>query len=197
MDHFTITRQGKDIPYEERIAAIQDLGIATHEIRVKAPRFGVNETIECSNEDQAYFIAHNLVDAARELHDEEMDRYGCFEPLTFDEFLSEGGWKIEVYELFPRELTALGLEGNNISRKKRFMFGHRMGASKMANPKSKVFLSISGRDCDNARWSITREFPDLFSAHAYVEEEGRHAEGPWGWSCISRDDYEMSQGCNY
>lgn len=191
----TQTETKSEMTYEEAIEKLKGFGFHTHEVRISSTRYG-NRTLKCFSEDDARSLAHLLVQAARELHGEVWieNRYGedsLEELLTWEEFHETDNWKVEVWHVTPR--AQWNPEAVNMNAAE-FVFGHRRGAYLMARPDSKVFVYTGGRDCDGYRWGSVSEFKTLLEAHEHVEESYRWADGPMGWSVITRDDFEHFNG---
>lgn len=186
--------------YEEKLQGLAALGVATHEVCWSSDRYHTREVVHFYSEENARKFALILVEAARASHDEETlhgsdsgwcaaDRgNGMLEVCTRQEMEEQRGWMIQVSCLFAQS----PYNENEFSNKRRkFVFGHRYGANRLASPESKVFVCIGGRDCDGYRYSSVHEFTSLRDAAEYVEESAQWADGAEGHSVISQDEYEM------
>lgn len=186
--------------YEERLANLAANGFPTHEVHIKSDRFGVNERFKFLTLEDAQEFVRACLPAARETHEEEwvdgkyVDSYrGLSQTFSYDAVFRDydspvfgKGWWIAVYCLFPRsrrhpEHVDLGLE---------FVYGHRYGAHRMANPSSKVFIYYGGRDCDGFKWNDVAQYQDLHEAAKACDSKYEWADGPMGWSVITMDEYE-------
>jgi hypothetical protein len=186
--------------YEEKLAKLVSLGIATHEVHVKSDRFKVNEKFKFFNLEDAQEFVRACLPAARETHEESWTKGRYVDSYTgldktyshydvFQNYDSEvfgKGWKIEVYCRYPRSRR----HPENIEIGMEFVYGHRFGAHRMAHPSSKVFIHFGGRDCDGYRWNDVCEYRDLHEAAKACDERYESADGPMGWSVITLDDYE-------
>lgn len=197
----TTTDSGENWTYEERLEKLASIGLHTHEIHVRSWRYKVNEVIKCYSEDDARKLALMLVDAGRETHDEHVleakyiDDYVGVETrcAAEDVLYPDGehygkGWQVTVWCKFPRAKY----DENSIAHGNRheFVFGHRFGANQMANPRSKVFLWIGGRDCDGYRYGSVYEFDEIWDAAKWVEESQSWADGVEGYSVIDQEYFE-------
>jgi len=194
----SIQTQEQELTYEERLRELGKI-VATHEVRVISDRFGVTATLKYHSEEEAREVALWLIDGARWVHEEleckgryEGDYSGVSKLCTNEELFHDWnsplygkGWKIEVWCRFPKHPF-----GEMPLSVPEFVFGHRFGANRVANPDSKVFVLYSGEDCDHSRWAKVREYKSLREAAEDCEREQENADGPMGYSVISEDEFE-------
>ena len=185
-----------EMTYEEAVEKLKGIGLHSHEIRIYSSRWG-SQTIEMYNLDDARTLALALVEAARELHGERWISHRPYghdtldEVLTNEEMWDRHYWMVSVWDVLPR---AKWHEDAVDPSRTEFIFGHRCGAYRMANPESKVFLSTGGRDCDGYRWAQVHEYRTLLEAHEDLESSYEWADGPMGWSVITQDQFETFDG---
>jgi len=190
------------LSYEDRIKMLASINIATHEVHVKSDRFKVNQVFKFFNMDDAREFALEMVAAGRITHDEvvEKSRYvdgynGVQDLYSEDEVFRDyespvfgWGWSVVVTSLFCPSRR----DPNVPESCRKFVFGHRFGANRMADPESKVFVSYGGRDCDGYRWSSVYEYRDLHEAAKGCADQYESADGPMGWSVISKTEFETA-----
>jgi hypothetical protein len=195
------TTEEENWTYEERLAKLAAMGFHTHEIHVRSWRYNVDEVIKCNSEADARELALMLVEAGRETHDEHIltakyidDYVGVEECYSHEDVCHPDGeqygkgWHVIVSCKYPRAQY----DENAIAHGNRheFVFGHRFGANRMANPRSKVFLWIGGRDCDGYRYGSVYEFDEIWDASKWVLESQSWADGLEGYSVIDREYFE-------
>jgi len=190
--------------YEDRIKMLASINIASYEVHAKSDRFKVNQTFKFFSLDDAREFALLLVDAGRETHEETVEKsryvdgYNGVRDLyseddvfrNYDSPVFGKGWSVVVTSLFRPSRRDPNVPENC----REFVFGHRFGANRMADPASKVFVSYGGRDCDGYRWSTVYEYPDLHRAAKGCDDQYESADGPMGWSIISKTDFETFGG---
>ena len=180
-----------EMTYEERLAELGKI-LDTHEVHVYSDRFKVNQTLLFRSEWDAREFANLLIEAGRVTHDELDDE--CLECYSEDDVFRNyespvfgRGWRVMVFCRFPRQKNS-EVPGRFLE----FLYGHRFGAHRMAEPSSKVFVSYGGRDCDGYDWHLTAEYRSLSEAAEDCGSRYESADGPMGWSVITRDQFEQS-----
>lgn len=176
--------------FEKRVEELGALGIPTHEVRVQSYLYGVDQMILFTSEEEARTFAHVMVEAGRAAYGEQttqgkyIDDYeGVADTCTEEEAVVRG-WRVMVFAHYTE-----GRNGILISSP-TFLFGHRFGANRVADPTSKVFLRIYGRDCDGYGIHKVQEYRDLHAAAEGMDEEYKWADGVLSWSVITKDEFE-------
>lgn len=144
------------------------LGLPTHTIHWSIQRRGYSELkISASNEDAKEFARH-CRDAMIALFGtglDEMSEVDLNEPPE---------WTVSLSEIYSRD----------------FVLGFQHGRQRVANPTSKVFIYLFGRDCDGYSWSRVCEYSSMEEAFKEVEADLASADGPTNYKSISQTDYE-------
>jgi hypothetical protein len=174
------------------------IGIFRFEISIASKWKGVHHytKLYTNFRTDALSLFRKLVSTARELYNEELqtDRYRRGEFLgetvaNEDLYDLPNTWEIRVFDSMPCvEKPDGGISFR--SEKKEEIAGCRLGAYRLAKSNSKVFVSHGGRDCDRVRYHTLSEFSSLREAADAMDESAKYAEGPWGYSVISRDEFE-------
>lgn len=183
----------EEATYEDRLAEIAKIR-PLYEVWVSSWRFGVRGRFEARTLQEVQEFVRLAVDAARVVHGETVvrpryrDEYEGVENLVDendDEFL-EQGWRITVNSLYSPSRRDPSIP----ERVPSFLFGHRYGANRVANPDSKVFVSYGGTDCDGGEWGRVSEYLDLHDAAKGCHEQYEWADGPMSWSVITKFQFE-------
>lgn len=192
--------ESEKLSYEDCLRELASLKIPTHEVHAKSDRFGVNQVFDFYSLEDAREFALLLVAAGRETHDEIIersryidgyngvrDRYSAYDVFNNYESPVFGmGWLVTVTSLWKPSQR----DENVPEHCREFVFGHRFGANRMADPASKVFIAYGGTDCDGYRWSSVYEYRDLHEAAKGCDSQYEAADGPMGWSVISQTEFE-------
>lgn len=151
------------------IEELARLGLPTHIIVWHTPRRYSGLSISASNEDAKEFARH-CRDAMIALFGTGLDEIGDSE-VDLNE---PPEWSISLSEIYSRD----------------FVLGFQHGRQRVANPNSKVFIYLFGRDCDGYPWSRVCEFSSMEEAFKEVEADLASADGPTNYKSISQTDYE-------
>lgn len=179
--------------YESRLSALSKI-LPIFEVFVRSYRYGINHRFEARSIEEVREFVSAAVEAARKTHDEEIvvprycDEYEGVKNLVSDEdeeFQSRG-WSLSVYSLFAPSRRDPEVPESN----RQFVYGHRYGANRVANPSSKVFVYYGGRDCDGLSWSSVSEFADLHEAAQGTDSRFESADGPMWWRVASKEEFE-------
>jgi hypothetical protein len=188
------------LSYEQRLAMLASIRIHTHEVHAKSDHFKVNQVFKFNSLEDAREFALLLVAAARITHDETVlkakyvDGYNGVENTYSEDDVFRNyespvfgkGWHVIVTACFRPSRRDESVP----EPCREFVFGHRFGANRMADPHSKVFVSYGGKDCDGYNWSTVYEYRDLHEAAKGCQDQYESADGYVGWSVISRDEFE-------
>ena len=174
----------KNMTYEESLQALVALGVSP--FRVSGTLWGRQiESVLFNTREEACTYLNKEIDKIREEFEEEVENGILVDTCSPEE--GDKKWTLSVWCDFPSEP---GMDRLAHTRKPEFIRGCRFGAERLANPNSKVFVWIGGRDCDNANYGGVYEFNELWDASDYVTESGQSSDGREGYSVITRHDFE-------
>jgi hypothetical protein len=173
------------LTYSERLAQFREEAprVLMYKVTIHSPRFGTRELRFRTEEDAVETVREHIVPYLRA-------RYG--DDHRDDSYWHS--WEVTLWCIFPAihddSDYAESWESWPTHNGNAFVWGWASGQARMAHPLAKVFISMGGRDCDHARWHTVSQAPTFAEAEKVVQSMYASADGPCGWSSISRDDYE-------
>lgn len=78
-----------------------------------------------------------------------------------------------------------------------FVAGWESGKQRVAHPDHRIFICVSGTDCDGMRWKQFLSFETLEEAAEEVDNILRSADGPTGYYSMSETQWEEAEYPEY